>query len=160
VNPWGIAFSATSPFWISDNHSGVSSLYNSSGVPNSLVVNIPGPSGSTSPGTPTGIIFNSTTNFTVTANAPARFIFSTEDGTIIGWNSGTNAVLKVDNSASDTIYKGLANGNSGGSNYLYATDFHNGKVDVFDANYQLVTLASSFADPSIPAGFAPFGIEN
>src|SRR5437899_4949849 len=95
VNPWGIAFSATSPFWISDNHSGKSTLYNSTGTPQALVVNIPPPAGGTPPGAPTGIIFNSTTGFTVASNAPARFIFATEDGTIAGWNSGNNAVLKV-----------------------------------------------------------------
>src|SRR5213079_350202 len=72
----------------------------------------------------------------------------------------TNAVLKVDNSPSGAVYKGLAVGRSGASNYLYATDFHNGKIDVFDANYAPATLAGSFADSSIPAGFAPFGIEN
>jgi uncharacterized protein (TIGR03118 family) len=160
VNPWGIAFSGTSPFWISDNHSGRSTLYNSTGTPQALVVNIPPPTGGTPPGAPTGIIFNSTTGFTVASNAPARFIFATEDGTIAGWNSGTNAVLKVDNSASGAVYKGLAIGRSGNGTYLYATDFHNGKIDAFDTNYASANLAGSFADPTIPAGFAPFGIEN
>src|SRR2546426_988101 len=159
LNPWGIAFSATSPFWISDNHSGLSTLYDSSGTAQSLVVNIPPPAGGAPPAAPTGIIFNSTTNFIVVSNAPARFIYATEDGTISAWNSGANAVLKVDNSASSAIYKGLALGSANGSNFLYAADFHNGKVDVFDGNFGPVTLARAFTDPGIPAGFAPFGIE-
>ena len=160
LNPWGIAFSATGPFWISDNHSGFSTVYNSAGTPQTTIVALPPPTGGTPPAAPTGIIFNGTAGFTVASNAPARFIFATEDGTIVGWNSGPNAVLKVDNSLSGAIYKGLAIGSSNGSNYLYATDFHNGKVDVFDANYTAVTLSGSFSDPNVPAGFAPFGIEN
>ncbi|HEY5911230.1 MAG TPA: TIGR03118 family protein [Verrucomicrobiae bacterium] len=160
LNPWGIAFSANGAFWISDNHAGVSTLYNSSGTPQTLIVNIPTPASGAPPSAPTGMIFNNTTGFTVAPNFPARFIFSTEDGTIVGWNSGTNAVLEVDNSASGAVYKGLAFGAAGGSNYLYATDFHNGKVDVFDSQYRPASLAGSFSDPSLPAGLAPFGIEN
>src|SRR2546430_7034723 len=160
VNPWGIAFSATSPFWVSDNHSGLSTLYNSSGAPQALIVTVPPPAGGTPPAGPTGIVFNNTTNFVVVSNSAARFIFSTEDGTISAWASGANAVLKADNSASSAIYKGLALGSAKGSNYLYAADFHNGKVDVFDGNFHPVTLAGGFTDPGIPAGFAPVGIEN
>jgi len=159
VNPWGIAFSATSPFWISDNHSGLSTLYNSSGTPQALIVSIPPPAGGTPPAAPTGMIFNNTTNFNVTPGNPARFIFSTEDGTISAWNAGASAVLKVDNSTNSAIYKGLAIGSSGGTNYLYATDFHNGKVDVFDGNFA-PALAGSFVDLTIPAKYAPFGIQN
>ena len=159
VNPWGLAFSATSPFWIADNHSGLATLYDTTGAVQTLVVTIPAPAGSTNPGAPTGQIFNGTTNFVVASNSVARFIFSTEDGTIAAWSSGSNAVLKADRSAAGAIYKGLALASANGSNFLYATDFHNGKVDVFDADFQLVTLAGSFSDPTIPAGFAPFGIE-
>jgi uncharacterized protein (TIGR03118 family) len=160
VNPWGIAFSPTSPFWIADNHAGVSSLYNSSGQPLSLVVTIPPPAGGTPPAAPTGVVYNNTPDFLVGAGLPARFIFATEDGTIASWNSGANAVLKADNSASGAIYKGLALGSSGGQNYLYAANFHAGQVDVFDANYTLVTPAGSFSDPTLPAGYAPFNIQN
>jgi len=159
VNPWGLAFSAAGPFWLSDNRTGLSTLYNSNGIPQALVVTVPTPPGATSPATPTGIIFNSSTNFTVAASAPAHFIFATEDGTISGWNSGTNAVLKVNNSSS-AVYKGLAFGSSNGSNYIYAANFFAGTIDVFDGNYNAVTLAGSFVDPSIPAGFAPFNIQN
>ena len=158
LNPWGIAFSAAGPFWISDNHSGLSTVYNSNGAPQSLVVAIPPPAGGTPPAAPTGIVFNNTTNFIVTTNA-AKFIFATEDGTIAAWASGTNAVLKVDNSAAGAIYKGLALGNANGSNYLYAADFHNGKVDVFDGQFNPVTWPGAFNDTNVPAGFAPFGIE-
>ena len=159
VNPWGIAFSATGPFWISDNHAGVSTLYNGSGTPSALIVNIPPPAGGTPPAAPTGIIFNGTSGFTVASNAPARFIFATEDGTIVGWNSGTNGVLKVDNSTNGTVYKGLAIGKVGTNSYIYATDFHNGKIDAFDNKYAAASLPGTFSDPNIPAGFAPFGIE-
>jgi uncharacterized protein (TIGR03118 family) len=119
---------------------------------------IPPPAGGTPPAAPSGIVFNSTTNFIVATNA-AKFIFSTEDGTISAWSGGTNAVLKVDNSASNSVYKGLALGSAGGSNYLYATDFHNGQVDVFDGGFAPVTWPGAFTDPGIPAGFAPFGIQ-
>jgi uncharacterized protein (TIGR03118 family) len=159
VNPWGISFSSASPFWIADNHAGVSTLYNSSGIPQSLVVTIPPPANGTPPASPTGTIFNNTTGFAVNSNGPTRFIFATEDGTISGWNGGNSAVLKVDNSGSGTIYKGLAAGASGGSNYLYAADFHGGKVDVFDSTYSPAALAGNFTDSTIPAGFAPFGIQ-
>src|SRR6266571_1930009 len=160
VNPWGIALSGTSPFWISDNHAGLSTIYNGSGAPQSLVVIIPPPSGGTPPGAPTGIVFNNTTNFAVAPGSAARFIFATEDGTIASWASGNSAVVKADNSASGAVYKGLALGSSGGSNYLYAANFFAGTIDAFDANYSAATLTGSFSDPSIPAGFAPFDVQN
>ena len=160
LNPWGMAFSTTSPFWIADNHAGVSTLNNGNGQPLSLVVSIPSPAGGATLGTPTGVIFNNTTDFAVGPGLNARFIFATEDGTIVSWNSGTNSVIKADRSASGAIYKGLALGNSAGSNYLYAANFNAGTVDVFDAAYNQVTLTGTFADPSLPAGFAPFNIQN
>ena len=163
VNPWGIATSASGPFWISDNHSGLSTVYNSTGAVQSLVVTIPPPAGSPGPASPTGIIFNGTADFTVASgasNAPAKFIFATEDGTISGWASGSDAVLKVDNSVAGAVYKALASGSVGASNYLYAANFNAGTIDVFDGNYTPVSLAGSFADPTIPAGFAPFNIQN
>jgi uncharacterized protein (TIGR03118 family) len=104
-------------------------------------------------------VFNGTPDFAVTAGA-SHFIFATEDGTISGWSSGTQAELKVDNSASGAIYKGLALGVSGGNNFLYATDFHNGKIDAFDKNFAPVQMAGKFQVPKLPAGYAPFGIEN
>ena len=160
VNPWGISFSPTSPFWIADNHSGLSTLYNSTGAVQALVVTIPPPTGQPGPASPTGTIANSVPGFWGTGTAMARFIFSSEDGTISAWSSGTAAVLKVDYSTSNAIFKGLANGSVGTSNYLYAADFHNGKVDVFDTNYSQVTLAGNFSDSNLPPGYAPFGIQN
>ena len=130
VNPWGIVTSATSPFWVSDNHSGLSTLYNSTGAVLTVVVKVPASTNSTEAGAPTGIVFNGNSkNFLIGTNA-SRFIFAGEDGTISAWNSGSNAVLMADQSGTNAIYKGLAIGSSGTNTYLYATDFHNGKVDV------------------------------
>jgi len=159
ANPWGIASSATSPFWVADNHTGVSTLYDSSGTPQALVVTVPPAPGGTQ-GSPTGIVFNGSTDFELSPGTPARFIFATEDGTISGWASGTNAILKVDNSASEAVYKGLAIGNNGTSNFLYAANFHAGRIDAFNATFAPATLAGSFSDATIPAGYAPFNIQN
>src|SRR5947209_3842433 len=177
VNPWGIALAPTGPIWIADNGAGVSTVYNGAGKalpPNSpLVVTIPPPAGS-APGTqaaPTGIVFNGTSDFTVSANgnsAPAIFIFATEDGTISGWNAAvdrTNAILEVDNSAvpmagSGAVYKGLAQGSNANGNFLFATNVRAGTIDVFDKNFAKATLAGAFSAPNLPAGFAPFGIRN
>jgi len=166
VNPWGITASPTSPFWVSDNGKGVSTLYNGAGQPLPLVVTIPPPMGSTDTAAPTGVVFNGTTDFTVSAASkmgPARFIFATEDGTISGWNptvDPTHAILAVDNSASGAVYKGLALANDGTRNLLYAANFHAGMIDVFDTHFAPVHLAGSFSDPAIPAGYAPFNIQN
>jgi uncharacterized protein (TIGR03118 family) len=104
------------------------------------------------------MVFNNTTNFNLSPGTPAKFIFATEDGTLSAWSSGTDAVLMVDHSAAGAIYKGLALGSAGGSNYLYATDFHNGRVDVFDGGFNPVIRPGAFTDFNLPAGFAPFGI--
>ena len=160
VNPWGISFSATSPFWISDNGTGLSTLYNSTGAVQSLIVTIPPPNGQPGPAAPSGTIANSVAGFTSTNGATAHFLFDTEDGTISAWSSGTSAVLKVDFSTSNAVFKGLASGAYNGTNYIYATDFHNGQVDVFNTNYELVTTAGGFDDTNIPTGYAPFGIQN
>jgi uncharacterized protein (TIGR03118 family) len=160
ANPWGIAFSATSPFWISDNHTGVATLYNGAGQPfpvaSPLVVTVPPPAGGMPPSAPTGIVFNSTGsgNF-----GGGLFIFATEDGTISAWNSGTAALLKVDNSASGAVYKGLALGNNGSGNFLYAANFNSGRIDVFDSTFA-PALPGTFKDSTIPAGFAPFNIQS
>jgi len=159
LNPWGISFSPTSPFWISDNHSGLSTLYNGSGTPQALVVTIPPPAGGTPPASPTGTVWNNTTGFIATGTTPSRFLFSTEDGTISAWASGASAVLKVDNSTNGAVYKGLALGSNSVASFIYATDFHNGRVDAFDSNYS-PALIGTFVDPTIPAGFAPFNVQN
>jgi uncharacterized protein (TIGR03118 family) len=160
VNPWGIAASPTSPFWVADNHKGVSTLYDGNGVASSLVVTIPPAPGGTPPGAPTGVIFNSSTNFQISPGVVSRFIFATEDGAIVGWNSGSTGVVKVDNSASGAVYKGLGTGTRAGSNYLYAANFFAGTIDVIDQNYGTTTLPASFLDPTLPAGFAPFNVQN
>jgi uncharacterized protein (TIGR03118 family) len=162
VNPWGIAFSSTSPFWIADNHSGLSTVYNAAGQPfptnNPLVVTIPPPPGGAPPASPTGIVFNGSSGFEL-GGKPAAFIFATEDGTISAWNGSSSAVLQVDNSSS-AVYKGLAIGSNSSGNFLYAANFKGGTVDVFDSKFKPVALAGSFKDPSLPAGYAPFNIQN
>jgi uncharacterized protein (TIGR03118 family) len=162
-NPWGLSSSGTSPIWVSDNNAGVSTLYKGDGTAVPLVVTIPAP-GAPTGGTPTGTVFNTTPDFPIGASK-ALFLFATEDGTILGWNGGASATIKVDNSAvpnaeNGAVYKGLALGTAGTNNYLYATNFRSGKVDVFDKNFQPATLAGSFSDPNLPAGFAPFGVQN
>ena len=153
VNAWGLAFSSSSPFWVSGNHSGVSTLYNTTGGVQKLVVTIPPPPGGTGPSAPTGVVFNGTTNFVV-GGQPARFIFATEDGTIAGWNTGTNAVLVVDNSTNGAIYKGLAEA----SNLLFAANFNAGTVDVFDRSFAPATRSGAFIDPNMPTNYAPFNV--
>ncbi|MBZ5721378.1 MAG: TIGR03118 family protein [Acidobacteriia bacterium] len=166
INPWGISFSATGDFWVADNNTGVSTLYNSTGVPQSLVVTVPPPAGGTGPSTPNGTVFNSTTDFVVTKgtkSGPALFLFVTEDGTMSGWNpmvDPTNAILAVDNSAQGINYKGMEIGNNGTANFLYLANFFTGKIEVYDRNFKLTTLSGNFTDPHLPASFAPFNIRN
>lgn len=165
VNPWGLIASSTSPWWVSDNGTGLSTLYNGTGVKQSLIVTVATPPGDTDPATPTGIVFNGSSDFKLTSatNSAARFIFVTEDGTVSGWNptvDPTHSILKVNN-AGTAIYKGVTIAQSGGANRLYAANFFNGSVDVFDANYSQLTLpAGAFVDPNVPAGFAPFNVQN
>src|SRR5262249_47874337 len=159
VNAWGVAVPPAGPFWVSDNGTGVSTLYDATGNSIPLVVTIPPPAGMTGPATPTGAVFNGTSDFAVTGG-PSHFIFVTEDGTIAGWNSGTSAHLALDNSASGAVYKRVALGSVGSDNFLYAANFHAGTVDVFDKDFQPADLAGDFTDPNLPDGFAPFGIQN
>jgi uncharacterized protein (TIGR03118 family) len=169
LNAWGLVQGPT-PFWVSDNNAGVSTLYDGNGkiftvavgkkkVP--FVVTIPPPTNSTASATPTGIVFNG-----VTADFGGDlFIFATEDGTISGWqqSDGTGAVLHVDNSqvptsANGAVYKGLAIATLNGHQFIYATNFRSGKVEVFDGAYNPASLTGTFTDPHPMAGFAPFGI--
>jgi uncharacterized protein (TIGR03118 family) len=114
---------------------------------------------------PTGTVFDGTGEFPVsngTASGSSFFIFATEDGTISGWNPNvdvTHAILAVDNSASGAIYKALALASNTTGNFLYATNFHAGSIDVFDSDFAPASLAANFSDPNLPAGFAPFGIQ-
>lgn len=153
VNPWGLARSATSPWWVADNGTGVSTLYNGAGGIVPLVVTIPVPPGGTPPSSPTGIVFNGGSGF-----MGDRFIFVTEEGTIAGWSSGTSAVVRWN--GTPAIYKGLALAQINGANVLYAANFFEGTVDVFDSGYLPVVLAAgAFTDPLLPAGFAPFNVQ-
>jgi uncharacterized protein (TIGR03118 family) len=169
VNPWGLAASPTGPWWVSDNGANVSTVYNgnNTGAKLGLTVKIASPSDKTGGGTPTGIVFNSSSGFNVSGTGTAAaFIFATEDGTIAAWNpkvAATTAVIKVDNSSPSpgAVYKGLAEATSGGNSYIYATNFRSGKVDVFDTNFAPHTFsANQFTDRHLPARYAPFGIAN
>lgn len=157
INPWGIAFGPTGLLWVANNGTGTATVYSATGEPQSLVVDIP-PAVAPPPGHPTGLIFNPTTDFTIGGTGPAAFIFAGEDGVIAAWNtsSGTSASI-VANRGVGSVYKALTMASNGGNNVIYATDFHNGMVDEFDAGFNYVT---SFTDPTIPADFAPFGIQN
>ncbi|HXE56222.1 MAG TPA: TIGR03118 family protein, partial [Tepidisphaeraceae bacterium] len=169
VNPWGFTETPGGQFLLSDNGSGTGALFAADGTPLGAPIVIPPPSGSPAgtTSTPNGQLTNDTADFVITANghsAPANLLFSTEDGTIAGFNPAVdpfNAVIGADQSASGAVYKLLAMGSAGGANYLYATNFHNGTVDVFDKNFALHTFsAGQFTDPNVPAGFAPFGVKN
>jgi uncharacterized protein (TIGR03118 family) len=172
VNSWGVAFNPFGFVWVADNGTGAATLYDGAGNPQSLVVQIPSPSAN-SGGTPTGIVFNGSSGFAVSAggvSGPSRFLFATEDGVIAGWApnvDATHAIVAVDSSTSGAVYKGLALSAGGSGQLLYAADFHNAKVAVFDSTFAPVTPTSSsphntstgFVDRRIPAGFAPFGIQ-
>ncbi|MEJ0046244.1 MAG: TIGR03118 family protein [Rhodospirillales bacterium] len=159
-NPWGISYAPGGAFWVSDNGTGLTTLYNGSGAIQALVVAVPAAGGSGT-GTPTGQVFNPTTDFVVTAggkSGAATFIFATEDGTISGWNFSVNpatAIVAVDRSAQHASYKGVAMVANAGKNFLLATDFHNGTVDVFDATY---TRVSSFRDTTLSKLYSPYNV--
>lgn len=170
VNPWGmVTNSSGSVIWVSDNGTGVSTLYHQDGTALSLVVTIPTSARNKDGGNPTGIVFNGTSFFNVTkhgSSAPALFIFVSEDGSISGWNptlDSTHAIIAVDNGTNNgtnhAVYKGAALGFANGHNFLYVTNFHSGQVETYNENFQQVN-PNGFADPNIPAGFAPFGIQN
>lgn len=163
VNPWGIAFEPTGPAWVANNGSQTSTLYDGNGLPQALVVTLP--NGTNGSANPTGLVYNgSATDFLITGNAhtaAAQFIYAGEGGTISGWSPGTGnaTVIAYDDGAGGAVYKGLAIASSGGSSFLYATDFHNNKIDVFDSSFAKVTSAGGFVDPGAVAGYAPFGIQ-
>ena len=161
VNAWGLAASPTSPWWVSSNGMKMSLLFDGTGAPQSLSVQIPG--------APTGIVFNGGGNFMITDgtnSGPARFLFATEDGLIAGWNPGvppanpsTQAFTAVDGSVRGAVYKGLAIATTVAGDRLYAADFRNGRIDVFDGSFAPVAMPEAFVDPKLPEGFAPFNVQ-
>ncbi len=167
VDPWGICTSATSPFWISDAGTGLSTLYTSYGVPNATTKPaVPATGAAVAGGRPTGCVNNATAaTFLVpgATGSAATFLFVTENGSISGWSSAVNAaqaIVMVDNSAKGAVYKGLAIATpTGGTPRIYAANFNSGAIDVYDSTWQAVSLPNSFSDPAVPAGFAPFNIQ-
>jgi uncharacterized protein (TIGR03118 family) len=174
-NPWGVAFAPGGPFWISDAHSNVTTLYTgigtneTQGITGSPSVGIAIPASAAGvPANPTGQVYNGNGGFLIsTSNGQesALFILDGEGGTISAWakDSGATAVTAYDdgvtNGTNHAVYKGLAIGTVGGATFLYATDLHNNKVDVFDTNFSKpANMQGKFVDPNVPAGFAPFGI--
>ena len=158
VNGWGLTSLATSPWWVADNGANVTTLYRADGTAVSLVVQVPN--------APTGAVSNAGTQFVVSngsSSGPAVFIFATEEGKILGWNPGVppppqshQTQVAVNHSNLGAVYKGLTLA----GNRLYATDFHNNRVDVFDGSWSPVNIQGAFVDPSMHDGFAPFGIQN
>jgi uncharacterized protein (TIGR03118 family) len=158
VNGWGLVYAPGGPFWVSDNGTGWSTLYDGMGNPQGLQVVVPSFNGSGS-GTPTGIVYNGSQEFNV-QGWPSIFLFATLDGTISGWapqSNPTESIIAVNNWASGAVYTGLAITNYSSGNFLFAADTANNKVDVYDGSFNLVT---SFTDSTVPAGFTPFGIQD
>jgi uncharacterized protein (TIGR03118 family) len=166
ANPWGLARSAGSPWWISDNDTGWSTLYNAAGTAIALKVVIPTagngpvePTGTNGPGTPTGIVANASKTDFLVSGVASSFIFATLDGTISAWPGANKnlATLVVDNSASKASYTGLAITSNASGNFLYAADATNNHIDMFDGSFHLM---QSFSDPAIPSTFSVFGVQD
>jgi len=171
-NAWGLVHGATTPWWISNNATGTSTLVNASTIPvtlPSLVVTVPAAPGNAGAGTPTGMVFNgSTTDFLLAPGRQALFIWVTEDGTVSGWNpavDATHAIIMADNSQKPrpdhgAVYKGATIGDIDGGHYLFAANFRSGRIDVFDSTFTQIRLPrDAFDDDRIPSGFAPFNIQ-
>jgi uncharacterized protein (TIGR03118 family) len=155
VNPWGIAASSSSPWWVANEATETSTLYNGAGVrfppASPLVVSVPGG--------PTGTVFNAGSQFQLpsgTSTAKPNFLFATLSGTIQGWNGGAAAKLGLDRSSFGAVYTGLAIV----GDRLYAADFNNRRVDIVDGTFHVVTAPGAFVDPKLPPGYSPFGIQN
>ena len=170
INPWGMARSSGSPWWVSDNGTGFSTLYNGAGAKQTLTVTIPA-AASGQKGTPTGIISNgSTTDFLLAPGKPAVFLFATIDGTIAGWNPtvglttgmmppSTHAVTVV-KTKDGSVYTGLTSAFINSGRYLYAANFGKGRVDVYNNHFGWVPFAADrFHDDQLPDGFVPFNVQ-
>jgi uncharacterized protein (TIGR03118 family) len=158
INPWGIAYIPGNPFWIADNNSGKATLYDKTGALQGTFT-IPPPGESSNLATPTGVAANTAGGFNVNGIS-SSFLFVTEDGTISGWYSNLpSAVLKVDNSGTGAVYKGAALvTETGGNEVLLVANFNSGVVESYDSTFTPIVLQGTFQDPTLPAGFAPFGI--
>jgi uncharacterized protein (TIGR03118 family) len=174
LNAWGLALSPTSPLWVADNNAGVATVYsiNVGGTMAkkvNLTVTLPGGRASTGDGSsPTGQVFNPTSGFVVTSNAgsgPGLFIFSAEAGQISAWNPAADPVVngastaQVEFSSPTAVYKGLTIASNGRGTFLFASNFHDGRVDVFNSKFHRVRMPGNFRDPFLPRGYAPFGIQ-
>ncbi|HWE36085.1 MAG TPA: TIGR03118 family protein [Isosphaeraceae bacterium] len=165
-NPWGMSAGPGSPLWVSDQGTGVATLYTGAGQPfppppnGPLVVTIPPPAGSAANGNPTGQVFNGNANdFNLTTGGHAVFLFASLNGTITGWNgaSGTNAQLAV--TTPGAVYTGLAIGDSSQGTVLYAADARNNRIDVFDSTFHPTHFAAgAFTDPTVAAGYNVYGV--
>lgn len=157
INAWGIAFNPTGFVWIANNGTSTSTLYDGNGVPQALVVS--------TQSSPTGIIFNGTQDFKITqggVTAASPFVFASEGGVIAAWSPTVNRTATVtvfDGGSANKVYKGLAAASYLGLNYLYAADFHNNAIDVFDRNFAPAVLPGQFKTPGLPAGYAPFNVQ-
>jgi uncharacterized protein (TIGR03118 family) len=190
INPWGVSRGSGSPWWVSDNATGLSTLYTGAGAKQTLIVTIPpaDPKNKNTPtGTPTGTIFNgSQTDFLLAPGKPAVFLFSTIDGTIAGWSPtvavtegaappSTHAVTVVKTSDGSS-YTGLTSAFIDGQRYLFAANFTNGRVDVYDKAFHPVKLSKEhfdedssdhdghssenpFVDESLPRSYVPFNVQ-
>src|SRR5688572_10617248 len=162
VNPWGMAVAPGGPIWVANNATQTATAYDGAGNLQ-LVVSLP--ASARGPASATGMVFNATIDFAISngvVSAPAQFIFDGEGGTLMAWSQAVdpaNAMIVYDDGAGGAVYKGLAIASNGIANLLYAADFHNGKVDVFDAQFQKTTVSGGFVDPQLPLGYAPFGIQ-
>ena len=156
-NAWGLVYGPGSPFWVSDEWDGWSTLYNGAGVPQSLQVVVPSATGS-GPGSPTGIVYNGSNEFQIDT-WPSEFMFATLDGTIQGWShfDPSTTLIGVNNSAKKASYTGLAVTSHSSGNFVYAADFNNNKIDVYDGTF---TFVKSFTDSKIPKGFVVFNVQD
>jgi uncharacterized protein (TIGR03118 family) len=175
VNPWGVALSPDSPFWIVNNKTDRARIYkgdvsksplaSNASLPSVFIPNAPTIAIAIFPSQPTGVVANTTNDFNVSITptspaAPAQFIFATLNGGINAWQPAFGQVALLVKFMSGHRYTGLATGNNGSANLLYAADFANGKIDVFDKDFNLTSISGNFTDPSIPANFFPYNIQN
>lgn len=164
VNAWGMSRASGSPWWVSDQGTGLATLYDATGLPQGLVVTIPLPGGRTGASSPTGTVFNAYNGaFELAPGQRSIFLFATIDGTISGWNpnvDATNAVIKVDDSEEHAVYTGLAIASTNQGPRLYVANFAGGTVDTYNSKFKEVETSGRFKDNKLPKNYVPFGIQN